>query len=88
MIRTYNNTFVLVLLALNFYILSKLSFVLNENKALASTIGILIVLLLSYLLWDKFSFSKKVISNKELTFRQSATAVTQQSKLYINKCIN
>lgn len=82
MIRTYNNTFVWVLLALNFYILSRLSFVLNENKVLASAIGILIVLLLSYLLWDKLSFSKKAISNKELTLQQSATVVTQQSKLY------
>ncbi len=82
MIRTYNNTFVLVLLALNFYILSRLSFVLNENKVLASAISILIVLLLSYLLWDKLPFSKKAISNKELTLQQSATVVTQHSKLY------
>jgi uncharacterized membrane protein len=81
MIRTYNVTFATALLALNFYMLSRLSFVLDENKFIAFGIGIIILLLLAYLIWDKFSFSKKVISNKELVLQQRATVLTKQSKI-------
>lgn len=83
MISTYNKTFATALLALNFYMLSRLSFTLQENKLLAFSIGIIITLLLAYLIWDKLSLSKKIISNKELAKQQNATIVTKQGKLYM-----
>lgn len=81
MIRSYNITFAAALLALNFYMLSRLSFVLEENKILVFSIGILILFLLAYLILNIFLNSKKENYNKELVLQHQVTVLTNGRKI-------